>query len=959
VCGNVRKLHDKNGKVHLHGPRNDRCLGSNQLPAAYGSQLDPSSQGGPSLDQGSVLPDSVASGKDIGSLTRNCLHPVPKGRILKHIPKAARPSVSRLLATIINRILADPTSVHQWQCLLSFAAVVLEQPMRGGRRHNLTATIKKRAESYFNDWPDKGALVFDQQLHSHRPPVRCSDEGETARAAAVSAKLEEGNITAAVRILCSDDKPAPINAETLAELEMKHPTPPEGLQLPLPPPTAAYLQVTEIEVAKRVRTFPTASAGGPDGLRPQHILELCNCAEAGPELITAITALVNSLLAGVCPDGLRSILFGGTLFALRKKGGGLRPIVIGYYWRRLVSKCANAFALTRITDHLSPRQVGVGIRGGCEAAVHSGRRFLQFAQQDSVLVKLDFENAFNSMRRDQMLLALYDALPELASYCHLAYGEASVLKFGNFSLLSQMGPQQGDPLGPLLFCLPLQPVLMKLASDMTLGYMDDLSLGGEESVVAADVEFVEREAEKLGLHLNHAKCEAISSDNRVLQYDGFKKFKHVKPEAATLLGAPLSGSGALDHTLESHCRNLSSAITRLSSIGRHDALILLRCSLSHPKLLHTLRCFPCVDHPKLKEFDSLLRTGLEVILNLSLSDNQWAQASLPVKVGGLGIRRVTSLAFPAFLASAAGTRVLQSAMLGRLHVPDDAQYGILRERWCAEYAIPCPDDSASHRQSSWDKPMLDRDADNVASSVTDDYNRARLKAVGAPHASDWLFALPIAACGLRLDDEAVRVAVGLRLGVNICEPHECRCGSMVKANGAHGLCCSLGPGRVARHASLNDLICRGLIRAGIPAVKEPPGLSRADGKRPDGLTLIPWLRGRALIWDATVVDSLASSYLPSTSARGAAAAELAADRKLAKYNVLAQSYHFVPVAFETLGPINSSGHVFIAELGRCLARTTGDTRETSYLYQRFSITIQRFNAVAFYGSFKQQDLDES
>ena len=70
-------------------------------------------------------------------------------------------------------------------------------------------------------------------------------------------------------------------------------------------------------------------------------------------------------------------------------------------------------------------------------------------------------------------------------------------------------------------------------------------------MVAADVEFVEREAEKLGLHLNHAKCEAISSDNRVLQYDGFKKFKHLKPEAATLLGAPLSESDALDFTLES------------------------------------------------------------------------------------------------------------------------------------------------------------------------------------------------------------------------------------------------------------------------------------------------------------------------------------------------------------------------------------------------------------------------
>jgi len=114
--------------------------------------------------------------------------------------------------------------------------------------------------------------------------------------------------------------------------------------------------------------------------------------------------------------------------------------------------------------------------------------------------------------------------------------------------------------------------------------------------------------------------------------------------------------------------------------------------------------------------------------------------------------------------------------------------------------------------------------------------------------------------------------------------------------------------------------------------------------------------GRALFLD---VASLASLYLPSTSIMCVAAAELAADRKLDKYNVLAQSYHFVPVAFETLGPINSSGHLFITELGCCLARITGDTRETSYLYQRFSITNQRFNAVAFYGSFKQQDPDES
>src|SRR6218665_2699919 len=181
---------------------------------------------------------------------------------------------------------------------------------------------------------------------------------------------------------------------------------------------------------------------------------------------------------------------------------------------------------------------------------------------------------------------------------------------------------------------------------------------------------------------------------------------------------------------------------------------------------------------------------------------------------------------------------------------------------------------------------------------------------------------------------------------------------MVKANGSHGLSCSLGPGRTARHANLNELICRSLVRASILATKEPTDLSRTDGKRPDGLTLIPWRMGRTLIWDATVTDNLAASYLPSTSVAPAAAAEQAADRKCAKYDNLSKTYHCVLSACEILGPINNSGHLFIPELGCCLSRLTGDTRETSHLYQCISITIQRFNAIAFQGSCVPQDLVE-
>ena len=65
-------------------------------------------------------------------------------------------------------------------------------------------------------------------------------------------------------------------------------------------------------------------------------------------------------------------------------------------------------------------------------------------------------------------------------------------------------------------------------------------------------------------------------------------------------------------------------------------------------------------------------------------------------------------------------------------------------------------------------------------NAEDSYTRARLLATSAPHSGDWLLAIPIYSCGLRLDNEAIRIAVGLRLGYKIGEPHDCVCGELVE-----------------------------------------------------------------------------------------------------------------------------------------------------------------------------------
>jgi len=95
----------------------------------------------------------------------------------------------------------------------------------------------------------------------------------------------------------------------------------------------------------------------------------------------------------------------------------------------------------------------------------------------------------------------------------------------------------------------------------------------------------------------------------------------------------------------------------------HDALVILKNSLTIQKLLYLLRTSECAGNPLLRRFDDTLRTGLINILNIDLNDDQWLQASLPVGDGGLGIRSAEMLAPSALLASAASTPWLQQSIL--------------------------------------------------------------------------------------------------------------------------------------------------------------------------------------------------------------------------------------------------------------------------------------------------------
>ena len=123
------------------------------------------------------------------------------------------------------------------------------------------------------------------------------------------------------------------------------------------------------------------------------------------------------------------------------------------------------------------------------------------------------------------------------------------------------------------------------------------------------------------------------------------------------------------------------------------------------------------------------------------------------------------------------------------------------------------------KQLFWDRPGVLEDKTLVEATLSSAYHRASFLAASTQHSGDWLFAIPIASCGLTLDDEAVRVAVGLRLGLDLCEPHQCQCSHVVDARGLSFVCKRASGSWSARHHALNDLVARSPAAAGVPVTR--------------------------------------------------------------------------------------------------------------------------------------------
>ena len=687
-----------------------------------------------------------------------------------HIPRSVRPLLGNILSVELRH--ATKNGLWGFARLQMFAKAVLRCPPRGGKkkRYVIKALLKDRLERWQSgDLVSLWSEARSEAYHITSHFMESSIHQVNAKRSLTLAR--EGRFRDAMRSLGSHGTAAFDDIDVTLELQQRHPCHdlPEW-NCDIPPP----LTVTSDSVLAALLSFPRGSSPGASQLLHQHLLDAIDgtTTPSSMDCLESLTQLVCYLLSGRADVRFAPWLTGALLTALRKKQGGVRRSAVGEVLRRLVSRLCCAAVKASLPEVFVPYgQVGVGVTGGVEAAIHALSTVLaQHGENvDLCCLKIDFTNAFNECHHSSFLHRLHREFPALFAWSQWCYHCESRLHFGDVSIPSSGGVQKGDPLGPLLFSL----VIIELMDDidplpdinLKMWYLDDGSFVGSRRSVASLLNILQSKGPSFGLHLNLSKCE-------IFWPSGNQQFPEFAPEVqrinnvtggAELLGSPIHGSEAFfANSVAKRIDRVLSCQDHLSDLGDPQVeLHLLRNCLELCKVNHLLRTVPTEKiSEELIRFDSGLRHCLQTLSRSSVSDHAWLQSTLPKRLGGLGLREALGSSPAAFIGSCNLTRDLTSKLLsdsnlllstGRddstcfedIRLPDLIIPGELD---CQKHISTLLTEKDVHPFAVTQKQIqriLDENTRRIVqegcSSIRD---RARLNAISTPHSGSWLRAIP-------------------------------------------------------------------------------------------------------------------------------------------------------------------------------------------------------------------------
>jgi hypothetical protein len=421
--------------------------------------------------------------------------------------------------------------------------------------------------------------------------------------------------------------------------------PPTPLHIPVGPPPPV-LSVDEVLAA--VRSSPTQTAQGLSAWT-YDLLKLMTKGGKGSMVGELYCRLMNLRLRGEA--GPNCYWCSPRVIALGKKHkpGAVRPISITDANSRMLARILCAKYIHLATAALQPIQMGVGVSAGADILVHNASlaatmAFSEYQLEDPFCLSgYDMRNGYGEINRSAILSGILELLPEpgLLSYFEHTYGAAvqGYMSDGTEVCSIQTGIVQGDPLGPLLFCLGFHPVLTALKRDFPntdiMAYMDDVYTGQHASNCMPFQQAFTTKAAAVGLHINDKTQH--SSDASTI----------------TVLGAPQGEPEAVSEAIQNSLAVISVALPHLPKLPPDTAFTLLCTCVANRGRYMARMLNPKVACDPFKLFDTSVDNCIQAILNQStpLSSLGAAVRHLPARHGGLGIPRLARENPDAYYAS--------------------------------------------------------------------------------------------------------------------------------------------------------------------------------------------------------------------------------------------------------------------------------------------------------------------
>ena len=565
--------------------------------------------------------------------------------------------------------------------------------------------------------------------------------------------------------------------------------------------------------------------------------------------------------------------------------------------------------------------------------------------------------------------------PELTRWVTWCYGTTSHLQFGNTVINSAGGVQQGDPLGPLLFAIALQPLAQELQGrlDLATFYLDDLILAGDLDAVAAALRHVQQRCSGLGLQLNLDKCEIVASTN-------LSAAQLVPHFPDSLLRTPAGGSRLLRNFeflgaaigeqsfIAAHtAARVASASKLLDAIGEVEdsqvALRLLRACAGHARIVHSLRCTPPQAHQgALVEFDLAVRSCFSSFSGIHLDHTQWEQAGRSFAQAGLGLRSAARDAAAAYLASV-GATIAQAAALhtGYLDQAVGDHAPVCEALASFNYWIPTPltaEQALTKKQRGLTQLLDQASWENHLANASVCF-QAVLRSEAEPGARAFLAAVPSGRT--QMEPAAFCAELRHRLGVADSPPHEwCpKCDGVLDTFSYHATTCCAGGERTLRHHAIRDLLYTWTARAGLQPEREKTGLllpqrpedHNLAGRRPADL-FVPSYLGSPTAFDLAFTAPQRQETLGAASRQALAAATAYADTKAAHLRTFemcrTQGVVFFPLVAETTAAWDPKSAAFLKRVARAVAAREGTdaAQLEGQLLQELSTTARSFRARA-------------